>query len=317
LRFGLLASRSVAHDLDPGTDRATASRTATAVYAQDEWKVAPSLTFNSGARLEWLRGFGSAARIEPRTSLVWASTSGLTAHVGYARYASAIPLDEERNGTDLPDERDDYFDAGIQQHIGSLTIGVDGYSRSARNYITEHQTLGSAVPTAFEFEHANIRGLELSSVYSGGPVTAWANLGVMSATARTIVGGETIFSPEAFAAAAEQAVPLASERPVTASGGLTWRLGKLNLSGDVLASSGAVRTSESDQPNGERYSPYALVGLAAVYHARIADQPADIRLDLTNLTNARYFTSNASNLEGGWTRRGQGRAIAIGIEQGF
>ena len=69
--------------------------------------------------------------------------------------------------------------------------------------------------------------------------------------------------------------------------------------------------------NGSRHSPYALLGLAAVYHARIIGRSADLRLDLTNITNARYVTSDAGNLEGGWTRRGAARAITIGIEQGF
>jgi hypothetical protein len=89
------------------------------------------------------------------------------------------------------------------------------------------------------------------------------------------------------------------------------------LSGDVLVSSGAVRTLDVLRPNGSRYPPYALTGLAAVYHARIAGRPSDLRLDITNLTDVRYVTSDAANVEGGWTRRGRSRAITIGIEQGF
>ena len=78
-----------------------------------------------------------------------------------------------------------------------------------------------------------------------------------------------------------------------------------------------MRTSAPADPNGGRHSAYAEFGLAAVYHARIADRPADIRLDLTNLANVRYTTNDATALEGGWTRLGRGRAITIGIEQGF
>lgn len=317
LRFGLLASGSTVHELELGGDQSNASRTTAAIYAQDEWKITPSLTFNPGARVEWLGGLGSAAKLEPRASLVWASNRGLTAHVGYSRYASAPPLGEQANGAKLANERDDYFDAGIEQKLGAITLGIDGYWRSVHNYIAEHETLGSAVPTAFAFNRARISGVELSATYAKGPITAWANLSLARARARTIIGGETLFSPESLAAASGRWISLASERPVTASGGMTWRLGKLSLSGDLLASSGAVRTLAPIQPNGSRYSSYALLGLAAVYHARIADHPADIRLDLTNLTNVRYMTSDAANHEGGWTRQGRGRAVTIGIEQGF
>jgi outer membrane cobalamin receptor len=317
LRFGLLASHSTVHEREPGGGRSNASRTPAAFYFQDEWKIAPSLTFNPGARAEWLHGFGSTVKIEPRASFVWTSENGLTAHVGYSRYAAAPPLGEQANGANLRDERDDYLDAGVQQRLGPFTLGLDGYSRSVHNSIAEHETLGSALPTAFEFDRARIRGLELSATYARGALTGWGNVSLASAKARTIMGGETLFSPQTLAAASMRSVPLASERPVTASGGLTRRLGKLSVSGDVLASSGAVRTLSSGEPNEARHSPYALLGLAAVYHARIAGHAADVRLDLTNLTNVRYVTSDAANLEGGWTRQGRRRAITIGIEQGF
>lgn len=172
MRFGLLASRYTVHERELGGDRSNPNRTTAAIYAQEEWKITPSLTFNPGARVEWLREFGSAAKVEPRASFVWASKSGLTAHLGYARYASAPPLGEEANGDKLADERDDYFDAGIQQRLGPLTVGLDGYWRSVRNYIADHETLGSAVPTAFAFNRARIRGLELSATYAHGPVAA-------------------------------------------------------------------------------------------------------------------------------------------------
>jgi outer membrane cobalamin receptor len=317
LRFGLLATRSSAHELDFRSDLSSPERTSMALYAQDEWKIAPALTVNPGARLEWLHGLSRTPAIEPRASLVLALKSGLTAHAGYARYALAPPLGEERAGMSLRDEQDDYLDAGIQQRIGKVRIGVDGYWRNARNYAAEHETPGSAVPTAFGFKRARIEGLELSATYAHRATTAWANLALTTAKGGTIIGGDGLFAPATIAAASTRFVPLASERPVTLSGGITQRLGKLSLSGDLLASSGTVRTLDLADPNGSRHVPYAVVGLAAVYHAQIAGRPADLRLDLTNLTNVDYATRDATSLEGGWTLQGRGRAITIGIEQGF
>ena len=317
LRFGLLATRSSVRELEPAGGRRSTARTSVAVYAQDEWKLLPMLTFNPGARIEWLRGLGSHARIEPRASLVWATPANLTVHAGYARYASAPPLGEQPPGARLPDERDDYFDAGIQQKMGAFTVGLDGYWRTAHNYIAEHRTVGSALPMAFGFKHARMKGLELSGTYAQGGTTAWANVSLSKAEAKTILGGDAIFSPSSIAAAADRYVPLASDRPVTASAGLTQRFGKFSLGGDALVSSGAVGTLATRNPNEDRHSTYAVFGLAAVYHTKIADRAADIRLDLTNLTNAHYPTGDATSLEGGWTRWGRRRAITIGIEQGF
>lgn len=317
LRFGLLATRSKARELELTGFQSSHERTSLAAYAQDEWKLIPRLTFNPGVRIEWLRGLASSAKVEPRASLVWASPSNLTAHFGYAHYASAPPLGEEATGTVLPDETDDYFDAGVQQKLGAFTVGLDGYRRLAHNYIAEHQIIGSAVPVAFEFRRARMKGLELSGTYARRGTTAWANLSLSKAEAKAILGGASLFPPASIAAAVGGYVPLASDRPVTVSAGLTQRLGKFSLGGDALVSSGAARTLVSNYPNGDRHSAYAVFGLAAVYHAKVANRPADIRLDLTNLTNVHYISSDATNLEGGWTHWGRPRAITIGIEQGF
>jgi outer membrane cobalamin receptor len=317
LRFGLLAARASVQEIELLAGRSSAARTSLAVYAQDEWKLLPTLTFNPGARIEWLRGLRSTAKAEPRVSLVWASPNNLTAHVGYARYASVPPLSERSAGTRLPDERDNYFDAGFQQKIGGFTVGFDGYWRSAQDYIAEHQTVGSAIPIAFGFKRARIKGLELSGTYARRGTTAWVNMSLSKAEAKTIVGGDAIFSFGSIAAAGDRYVPLASDRPFTISAGLTQRLGKFSLGGDALVSSGTVRSLGTSEPNGHRHSSYAVFGLAAVYHATIASHPTDFRLDLTNLTNAHYVTRDATNLEGGWTHWARSRAIAIGIEQGF
>ncbi|NUQ19118.1 MAG: TonB-dependent receptor [Sphingomonas sp.] len=315
IRFGLLASRSAANELGLAS-AAHAARTAVAAYAQDDWTLAPSLTFNPGLRVEWLRGFVAGATLEPRGSIVW-QRGGFTAHVGYARYASAPPVGEQASAAVLRNERDDEFDAGLQEALGPLTLSMDAYSRTSRHLIVEHETIGSAVRTPLEFNRGRSQGIELSSIYSHGPLSGWANLALASAKARTITGGDDLFAPAVLAAASRREIPLAGSRPVTASAGLTWRMGKLSLSADVLASSGAVRTLVPEQPNGSRHSAYAVLGLAAVYHTRMAGEPTDIRIDLTNLTDVRYVTSDATALEGGWTRYGEGRAVMLGIEQGF
>jgi hypothetical protein len=316
IRLGLLAGRSRTRERGLAGPPFAAGRTAAAAYVQDEWKVAPSLTLNPGIRVEWLRRFGSGPKVEPRASLVWSADEALTAHAGYARYASAPPLGDSGAAV-LRDETDDYYDAGVQRKLGPLTLGADAWWRQARNFLTEREIPGSAVPEAFAFREARMRGIELSATYARRGTTAWANLAVGEATGRSILGGQGLFPPATIAAAEARRIPLAGERPLTASAGLTRRFGELTLSGDILAASGAVRTRDAARPNAARDPAYALVSLAAVYHARLAGRPADLRIDLTNLTDARPATSDARNLEGGWTRPVRGRAILLGIEQGF
>lgn len=317
LRAGLLVSRSTERRPDGGAAARSDGRTAVGAYLQDEWKMTPSLTLNPGLRAEWLRGTGARPALEPRASLVWALSAGLTAHLGYARYAAAPPPDPALRTAGLPDEADDYVDAGVQRRVGLFTLGLDAYRRSARNLLVQREIPDDATPGVFAFRRARLRGVEVSSTYARGPVTAWANLAWSRARASGLIGGDTLFPAATRAATQGRWVPLASERPLTLSGGATWRLGRLAIGADLLAGSGTVRTERADQPNAARAPAYAMLALAAVYHLRIADRPIDLRADLINLTDTHAPTSDAANLEGGWTHFTQGRALLLGIEAGF
>lgn len=297
------------------TSARSRSRTPLDLYLQDQWRLTTGLTLNLGLRSGWLRGTGKSPQIQPRVSLVWDSGDGFGAHAGYARYATAASPEDE-GAFALPIEREDYFDAGVQHKQGPWTIGVDVYARSVRNLIEERRVLGEAGASAFTFARGRYRGVELSSTYAKGPFSAWANLSLSRARARTIIAGRDLFTPAALAGA-DRWLALAKDRPVVASGGVSWRLGKLNLAGDILAGNGAVRTLDPSQPNGSRASPFVTFGLAAVYHLRLLDAPTDLRLDLINLLDAHYLRNDARNLEGDWTRRADGRTILVGIEQGF
>lgn len=317
LRAGLLTNRSAAHEAETGTATFEAHRNSIGVYLQDEWKLGKELTFNPGVRVDWPRGFNSGVEVEPRASLVWNSPTGVTAHAGYARYATVAPLDEETGPARLPNERDDYFDTGVQYRLGVVTLGADAYLRSTRNLLTERSIIGSAIAESFAFRRGRLRGVELSATYSTRPLSAWANLSITEGRARSIIDHAAVFAPGTIAAAQAHWIVLSSDRPVSGSAGVTWRSGKLALSTTVAASSGAVRSLTPADPNGARDHGYATLGLSAIYHAGLGGRLSDFRVDLTNVTNAHYRINDATNLEGGWTRRGQERAITLGIEQGF
>lgn len=314
VRFGLLVDRRVSRATGPGPST-HANRTSVDAYVQDELDLTRNLTVNAGLRVGWLHGLRASAALEPRASIVWTTPAGFSIHAGYARYAAAAPVGDVASSTGLPDERDDYLDAGAQQRIGAFTLGIDGYWRSARNLIVERQVPGDAAPSAFAFERGRFRGVELSATYGTHSLDAWANVSVSRSRARTIMGGASLFPEATIAAADGQWIPLAADRPVSGSAGFTWHAGKLDLGADMIAGSGAVTRQFAAADGSARAPAYADLGLSFVYHLRIAGHPADIRADLLNVTNSHYLTNDSANLEGGWTRRDVGRAVLIGIEQ--
>ena len=62
------------------------------VYAQDEWRILPSLTINGGLRFDAYLAYRDEWQISPRLAATWTPTSTTTVHAGYARYFTPPPL---------------------------------------------------------------------------------------------------------------------------------------------------------------------------------------------------------------------------------
>lgn len=304
------------------------------VYAQDEWRIDDRLTLNAGARLDHVVDAGELTRVSPRASLVWRPGPDTTLHAGYARYvlpapiegASESPADLARTSAALPGpagdplraETDDYYAIGAQQKAGPWTLGIDAYWRRATDLLDEVTLAGTYRTAAFNYASGRIRGVELTATYTGRRVSGWANLAVGDARGRRIVSNQALFAPGVLAAAAVAPVATTTAQRVTASGGLSWRLGPVRLASDVLVGSGLPRTAVSTAPNGERLGAYAQLNASLTWRvASFHGHPLDLRLDLINLADARYRLRDGTGLVPGVAAYGPRRGVFVGIEQGF
>lgn len=300
--------------------RSASHRTTASAFIQDEWKLTSRLTANAGLRADRVFDVSKAAHLGPRASLIWVLPSGLAAHAGYARYYVAPPVGDEVKASDgrLRGETNDYFDIGAEQKLGDLKIGLDGYWRSARNLLAERRWDFAPVGDSFNYRRGRLSGIELLMTYADGPVTAWSNLAIARAKARGTVSGQSLFTPSQIAYVASHDVRIDQDQRLTGSTGMSYRLGHLLVSGDLLYGSGTRRTPIGGDTNGAHLPAYATIDLAAVYHlALFEDHPLDLRLDVNNLFDRRYALSDGTGLAGGASQWGGRRGIFVGVEQSF
>ena len=67
---------------------------------QDEWKLAPKLTLNYGARFDvYSSSFDAENQLSPRANLVYQPFKGTTLHAGYSRYFTPPPVESVSGGT--------------------------------------------------------------------------------------------------------------------------------------------------------------------------------------------------------------------------
>ena len=305
------------------------------VYAQDEWKLFDQLTVNFGLRFDQVHAYRSQDQVSPRVNVVWVPLSGTTLHAGYARYFTPPPFELVASETvtkfvgttaqpavtqdDLPRaETDDYYDAGVQQKIGALTLAVDGYWRDAKNLIDEGQFGAPIILTPFNYAVARIRGVELAAIYVKGAFSVWANAAYSRAEGKDIVSSQFNFGPDELAYIATHFIHLDHDQTYTASAGASYRWNDLTVGGDLLYGSGLRTTPGASAPNSGHVPGYVQVNLVTSYHLALGSAgPLDLRFDVINLFDKKYEIRDGTGVGVGAPQWGPRRGFFVGLTKAF
>ncbi|NII72765.1 outer membrane receptor protein involved in Fe transport [Dyella sp. SG562] len=248
-------------------------------YVQDEWSIGEKLTVNYGLRGDVYKAFRTESQLSPRLGAVYQASDDTTLHAGYSRYFTPPATEaitttniQKFDGTTnaLPDngsntplaERSDYFDAGIQQRIGSsLTLGLDAYYRKVRRLQDEGQFGAALVYSTFNYAKGRIRGVEFTADYDNGPWSAYFNVALSQAMGERVITSQYNFAPDDLAYVADHYIHLDHDQKIASSGGVSYaidpatRIGANYLFGSGLRRDGTV-------PNGASMPAYFQLNLS-------------------------------------------------------
>ena len=302
-------------------------------FLQDEWRLSEDLVLNYGLRFDLARAFASQRQLSPRASLVWTPAQGLTLHAGYARYFTPAPFALVASqsvakfvGTtgqapgvlnDPPRaQRDNYYDLGVQQKIGSLTLGIDAYLKQSRNLLDEGQFGAPIILTPFNYRRGFTKGVEFSGAYARGGFTAYANLAISQAKGRDIVTSQFNFDPADLAYIANHDINLDHDQTYTSSAGLAYRFGDSHVSADLIHGSGLRR--DGAVPNGGKLPAYTQVNLGASHAFEgLPGGALTIRADIINVFDKRYAIRDGSGIGVGAPQYGPRRGVFAGVTKAF
>ncbi|HET6970851.1 MAG TPA: TonB-dependent receptor [Phenylobacterium sp.] len=303
-------------------------------YLQDEWKLAEGVTLNYGLRYDRLDAFRAESQLSPRINMTWIPIEGTTIHAGYARYFTPPPFElvasqtvgkfvgttAQAPGTlnDTPrSERDNYFDIGVSQRLGRLTLGADAYDKQATNLIDEGQFGAPIILTPFNYRKGYARGIEFSANYAKGPLTAYANLAISRAKGKDIVTSQFNFDPGDLAYIHDHYIYLDHDQTVTASGGATYKFsGATRASFDVIYGSGLRR--DGDVPNGSKLPSYLQVNVGAAHDfTGLPGGPLTVRADVINVFDKKYEIRDGTGVGVGAPQFGPRRGAFVGVTKAF
>jgi outer membrane receptor protein involved in Fe transport len=294
------------------------------VYLQDEWKIVPQLTLNAGARFDvYTSDTDAENQLSPRANLVYKPWESTTLHGGYARYFTPPPLEtvppgnilafngtSDATGVSTPfntvrAERANYYDLGLSQKVlpvPGLTLGVDGYYKTAQDQLDDGFFGQSLILSSFNYERGRVRGVEFTASYETNGFSTYANVaysvaqGEGAATAQYLWGDNTIVNY-----VNHNWISLDHDQRVTGSFGAAYvwnepgrwstRVFADALYGTGLAQNGpGIIPGSSDLvPNGSSVGAYYTLNLGVTERLRLTGKQSLVaRFDIVNITDNSY-----------------------------
>jgi outer membrane receptor protein involved in Fe transport len=311
-------------------------------YVQDEWKIAPKLTLNYGARYDIVDAYTKESQLSPRVNLVWNPASLTTVHAGYSRNFTPPPQEliapsaiakydfttkqsVIQTGGPVKAERENYFDVGVEQRFnGGLKLAIDTYYKKKRNLLDEGQFGSGLILSPFNYSKGYAWGVELSGNYTHGPLDLYANVARGDEKAKDIVSSQYFFAPDELAYIADHYIYTDHSQKVTASGGGSYtirnRLGALVPTADFVYGSG-LRTDDPNGvvPNGASLPGYWVfnVGIAQNFTGPGALKGVSIRADVLNLFDRKYQIRSGTGVGVGAPQWGERRGFFVGVTKAF
>lgn len=303
-------------------------------YLQDEWHIIDHVVLNYGARFDENDGVRHERQLSPRINMVWTPPStGATFHAGYARYFSPAPFElvasanlaqlydttgsPPRRAADLAyAQRENYWDAGLQEKFGPFTLGLDGYFRRSTHLVDEGQFGAPIIETPFNYAKGRIMGGELSLNYAHGGFSTYGNIAYEKAQGIQIDSNQYNFTATDLAYIATHYIYLDHNQTWTGSGGAAykWSSGLLadsRISADMVYGSGLRKDGEV--PNGDALRGYATFNLSVGH--KFGHSGLDVRVDVENLLDKVYEIRDGTGIGVGAPSFGPRRGVFVGISK--
>ncbi|MDQ6953582.1 MAG: TonB-dependent receptor [Mariprofundaceae bacterium] len=301
------------------------------LYLQDEWRATNKLTLNYGARFDTVNAYVHEHQFSPRFGIVYKATDQTTWHAGYARYftppptelistASVALFQNTTNGargstrnSQVKSERSDYLDAGVSHQLTqTIKLGFDSYYKKSKNVIDEGQFGPALFMTPFNYAQGKIYGVELTSNYKSGNLSAYLNIARNVSKAKNIVSGQHLFDQATLNYAASHWVNVDHQQNLTISAGSSYLWSGTHLNGNLIFQSGL----RNGFANTTQLPGYTVVNLGAHRTINMMNMgKIELRLAITNALDKVYKIRDGSGIGVQAPQYGRRRGVFIGLSK--
>jgi len=304
------------------------------VYGQDEWRIRPNLTLNTGVRFDQMNQFVSENQVSPRIVLVYQPVPDTSLHAGVSRYftppmqteatqnnlalfqnttqQAVIPLDDP-----VRPERATYVDLGLEQKVlPSVTAGADVYYKRGTDMLDDGTFGNAVVLDQFNYALGFSRGAEVKVNYQQGGLRFYANYAHEITKAKDVNSNQYLIGDPVELAYLASAYTFTSDAQTdTASAGAAYRWRDTFVSFDGFYGSG-LRAGFAN----EQHSPGYTQCNAAVgqnFYPWRSEKPLTLRVSAINLFDRVYLLRAATGVGEFAPQYGPRRGIFAELTQQF
>ena len=303
-------------------------------YVQDEWRIRPDLTLNTGLRFDQMDQFVSANQVSPRITLIYKPVTDTTLHAGVSRYFTppmqaqatqnnlalfqntvqqpAIPLDDP-----VRPERATYFDVGVDQKLlPGLAAALDAYYKRSTDTLDDGQFGQAVVLNQFNYADGFSRGAEFKINYYQGGFRAYTNVSHEITMVKNVVSNQYLIGdPVELAYLATTYTYASDAQTITASTGASYRWHDMLASIDGIYGSG-LRAGYANEQHLPGYTQWnAAIGRD--FYPWNDQKPFTLRLSVINLFDRSYVLRGASGIGEFAPQYGPRRGLFAELTQQF
>ena len=301
-------------------------------YVQDEWRINPVLTLNTGLRFDQISQFISANQFSPRVALIYKPTQDTTLHFGVSRYFTP-PMQAQSSPNNLAlfnnttqaqtitqdspvrPERASYIDIGVDQHVlDSVTLGVDAYYKRSHNTLDDGQFGQAVVLEQFNYAQGYSQGVEFKAGYGQDGLRIYGNFSAEITKGRKITSNQYLIGDQIELAYLATHYTYASDaQTLSASFGASYTWHGTLASLDGIYGSG-LRSGFANEDHTPGYTQWN----AAISHRFDlweTYKPLTIRLSVINLFDHSYILRSGDGIGEFAPQYGPRREIFLGLSQ--
>jgi len=303
-------------------------------YVQDEWRIRPDLTLNTGLRFDQMEQYVSANQFSPRIVLLYKPFEDTSLHAGVSRYftppmqaqAASSNLALVQNTTQqqaipLADpvrpERATYFDIGVDQKLlPGLTVGLDTFYKRSTDTLDDGQFGQAVVLTQFNYAQGRSQGEEFKINYSQGGFRAYANASYEVTKVKDVVSNQYLIGdPVELAYLANNWTYASDAQTISASLGTSYRWNNLLASLDGIYGSG-LRAGFANEQHSPGYTQWNAA-VAWDFDPWQDHKALTLRLSAINIFDETYVLRGATGVGEFAPQYGPRRGLFAELSQAF